>query len=90
LNGIAIDMFKNDDLIMVNIHGAPPPNGTPEKQSIDPLQTDHTCTADSTKKMASSEVVALVTVVENGYGKANRLFNKHHENSKLCNPWHPV
>lgn len=83
-------MFTNNDSPMDNIPGAPPPNNTPGKESIHPLQTAHICTADPTKKMAPSKVLAVANVQENWYGKANRLFNKHCENSELCNPWHPV
>ena len=49
---MAIDKLAIDDLLIDNVPGAPPPEDSLNKESIDPQQPDLTCTSDPTKTKA--------------------------------------
>jgi hypothetical protein len=63
---MAIDKMSINDLLIVNIPGAPPPEDTPNKEPIDPQQPNLTCTPDPTKTKAHRQVVG----VENAGGES--------------------
>jgi hypothetical protein len=78
----------NNDLLIVNVAGAPPPEDTPNKEPIDPQQPDLTCTSDSTKTKAHRRVVGVENVGWKAYGKATGLYNNHRKYSEQWNSWH--
>jgi len=63
---MAIDKLSNNNLLIDNIPGAPPPEDTHNEEPIDPQQPNLTCTPDATKIRAHRQVVG----VENVGGKA--------------------
>ena len=72
-----------------NVPGAPPPEDTLDKETIDPQTPDRTCTPDPTKTRAHRQVVGVENAGGKAYGKATVLYNKHHKYSEQWNPWHP-
>jgi len=72
-----------------NVQGAPPPEDTPDEETIDPQKPDLTCGLDPTKTRAYRQVVGGENVRGKAYGKATGLYNKHRKYSEQWNPWHP-
>jgi len=72
-----------------NVPGAPPPEDTPNEETIDPQKPDLPCTPDPTKTRANRQVVGVDNAGGTAYGKATRLYNKHRTYSEQWNPWHP-
>jgi len=72
-----------------NVPGAPPPEDTPDEETIDPQKPDLTCTPDPTKTRAHRQVVGVENARGKAYGKATGLYNKHRKYSEQWNPWHP-
>jgi len=68
-------------LPMDNVPGAPPPEDTPDEETIDPQTPDLTCTPDQTKTRGHRQVVGVENAGGKAYGKATGLYNKHHEYS---------
>jgi hypothetical protein len=62
---MAIDTLSINDLPLDNPPGVPPPEDTPNEESIYPQQPDLTCTPDPTKTKIHRQVVG----VENEGGK---------------------
>jgi len=87
---MAIDKLSINDLLIDNLPGAPPPEDTPNKESIHPQQPDLTSTPDPTKTMAHRQVVGVENAGGKAYGKATGLYNKHRKYSEQWNPWHPL
>jgi len=56
---IAMNKLSINDLLMDNIPGAPPPEDTPNEESLDPQQPDLTCTPDPTKTKPHRQVVGV-------------------------------
>jgi len=54
---MAIDKLSINDLLIDNLLGAPPPDDTPNKEPINPQQTDLTSTPDPTKTKVHMQVV---------------------------------
>jgi len=73
-----------------NVPDTPPPEDTPDYETIDPQKPDLTCTPDPTKTKAHSQVVGVENAGGKLYGKATGLYNKHHQYSEQWNPRHPV
>jgi len=73
-----------------NVPGAPPPEDTPDEETIDPQKPDLTCTPDPTNARAHRQVVGVENAGGKAYGKATGLYNKHCKYSEQWNPWHPV
>jgi len=86
---MAIDKLSNNDLLLDNVPGAPPPKDTPNEEPIDPQQPDLTCTPDPTKTKVDRQVVGVENAGGKAYGKATGLYNKHRKYSEQWNPWHP-
>jgi len=84
---MAIDKLSINDLLIDNIPGAPPPEDTPNKESIDPQQPDFTCTPDLIKTKAHRQVVGVENARGKAYGKSAGLYNKHRDYSEQWNPW---
>jgi len=57
-------------LPMDNVPGPPPPEDTPNKETIDPQEPDLTCTADQTKTKALRQVVGVENAGGKAFGKA--------------------
>jgi len=72
-----------------NVPGEPPPEDTPDTETIDPQKPDLTRTPDPTKKRAHRQVVGVENVGGKAYGKATGLYNKHRKYSEQWNPCHP-
>jgi len=72
-----------------NVPGAPPPEDTPDEETIDPQKPDPSCTPDPTKTRAHRQVVGVENTGGKAYGKATGLYHKHHKYSEQWNPWHP-
>jgi len=72
-----------------NAPGAPPPEDTPDEETIDPQKPDLTCSPDPTKTRAHGQMVGVENVGGKAYGKVTGLYNKHHKYSEQWNPWHP-
>jgi hypothetical protein len=87
---MAIDMLSMNDVLSDNVPGTPQPETTPNKEPIDPLQPDLTCTPDPAKTKAHRQVVGVEKAGGNAYGKATGLYNKHQKYSEQWNPWHPL
>jgi len=58
---MASNKLSINDLLIVNVLGAPPPEDTPNEEQIDPQQPDLTCTPDSTKTKAHHPVILKPT-----------------------------
>jgi len=71
-----------------NVPGAPPPEDTPDKETIDPQKPDLTCTPDPTKTRAHRQVVGVENAGGEGNGTGTGLYNKHRKYSEQWNPWH--
>ena len=69
--------------------GTPPPEDTPDDETIDPQKPDQPCSPDPTKTKAHRQVVGVENAGGKAYGKATGLYNKHHKYSERWNPWHP-
>ena len=88
---MAIDeLSQTIHLTIDNVPRAPPPEDTPDEETMDPQKPDLTRTPYPTKTRAHRQVVG----VENAgggeaYGKATGLYNKHRKYSEQWNPWHP-
>jgi len=76
-------------LTIDSVPGAPPPEDTPNKETINPQKRDLTCTPDPTKMGAHRKVVGVENTGGTAYGKATALYNKHRKHSEQWNPWHP-
>ena len=85
----AIDKLSNNDLLLDNVPGAPPPEDTPNKDPIDPYKPDLTCTPDPTKTKAHKQVVGVENTRGKVYGKATGLDNTYRKYAERWNPWHP-
>ena len=85
---MAIDKQSINDLLIDNVPGAPPPEDTPNEESIDPQQPELTCTPDPTKTKAHRQVVGVKNAGGKAYGNATGLYNKHRKFSAQWNPWH--
>jgi len=72
-----------------NVPGAPPPEDTPDEETIDPHKPDLTSTPDPTMTRAHRQVIGVENVGGKAYGKATGLYNKHRKYSEQWNPWHP-
>ena len=72
-----------------NVPGAPPPEDTPDEETIDPQKPDLTCTPDPTKTRAHRQVVGVDNRGGKAYCKATGLCNKHRKYPEQWNPWHP-
>ena len=81
--------LSTNDLTIDNVPGAPPPEDTPDKETMDPQKPDLTCTPDLTKMKALMQVVGVDIAGGNAYGKATGLYNEHCKYSEYWNPWHP-
>jgi len=81
--------LSTNDLTTDNVPGAPPPEDTPNEETIDPQKLDLTCTPDRTKTKAHSQVVGVENAYGKAYGKATGLYNPHRKYSEQQNPWHP-
>jgi hypothetical protein len=86
---MAIDMLSINDLLSDNVPVAPPPDDTPNEDTIDPQSPDLSYTPDPTKTNVHRQVVGVENVVGKAYGKATGLYNKHQKLSERWNPWHP-
>ena len=85
---MAIDKLPINDRLIDNVPGAPPPEDTPNEDPIDPQQPDLTCTPDSTKTKAYTQVVRVENTEGKAYGKATELYKKHRnaqKNGIQCN-----
>ena len=88
---MAINKLSINDLLIHNIRGAPPPpEDTPNKESIHPQQCYLTCTPDPTKIKAHRQVVGLENTGGKGSGNETGLYNKYQEYSEQWNLWHPA
>jgi hypothetical protein len=67
---------------MDNVPGAPPPEDTPDEESIDPYKLDLTCTPDPTKTRAYRQIVGVENTEGKAYGKATGFYHKHHKYSE--------
>jgi len=72
-----------------NVPGGPPPEDTPDEDTIDPHKPDLTCTPDPTKTRDHRQVVGVENTGGKAYGNATGLYNKHRKYSEQWNPWHP-
>ena len=81
--------WSTNDLITDNVPGAPPPEDTPDNETIYPQKHDLTRTPDPTNTKAHRQVVGVDNAGEIAHGKATGLYNKHQEYSERWNPWHP-
>jgi len=72
-----------------NVPGEPPPEDTPDRETIDPQKPDLTWTPDETQTRAHRQVVGVENVAGKAYGIATGFYNKHRKNSEQSNPWHP-
>ena len=72
-----------------NVPSAPPPEDTPDEETIDPLKPNLTSTFDPTKTRAHRQVVGVDNAGGKEYGKATGLYNKNRKYSERWNPWHP-
>jgi len=79
---IAIDKLSINDLLIDNIPGAPPPENTPNKQSMNRQQPDLTCSPDPTNTQADGQVVRVDNAGGKAYGKATELYNQHQKYSE--------
>jgi len=86
---MAIDKLSINDLLMANIPGASQHEDSSNEEPIDPQQPDLICTADPTKTKAHRQVVGVDNAWRKAYGRASKLYNKHHKYSAQWNPWHP-
>jgi len=86
---MAIDKLSNNNLVIDNLPGAPPPEDSPNEEPIDSQQPDVTCTPDQTKTKAHKQVVGVENAGGKPYGKASGLYNKNRKDSEQWNPWHP-
>jgi hypothetical protein len=68
-----------------NVPGSPPPEDTPDKESIDLQLPDLTCTPDPRNMRAHQQVLGD----GKEYGKTTGLSNKHHKYSEQWNACHP-
>ena len=73
-----------------NVAAAPPPEDTPDKETIDTHKPDLTSSPDLTKTRAHGQVVGVGNAGEKAYGKATGLYNMHRKYSEQWNPWHSV
>jgi hypothetical protein len=86
---MAIDKLSINDLLIVNVPGAPLSENMPNEEPIDPQQPDLTCTPDTSKTKAHGQVVGVENAGGKAYGKATGLYNKHSKYWEQWNPWHP-
>jgi hypothetical protein len=56
-----------------NVLGAPPPEYTVNRDTVDPQKTDLTCTTDPKKPRAHRQVVGVANAGGMAYGKATGL-----------------
>jgi hypothetical protein len=87
---MVIDKLPINDLLIVNVTGASPPEDTRNNEPIDPQQPDLTCTPDPTKTKPYKQAVGAQNGGRKEYGKATALYNKYQKNSEQWNQWHPV
>jgi len=57
----------------------PPPEDTPDDETIDPQKPDLTSTPDPTKTEAYRQGIGVEKAVWKAYGKATGLCNKHYK-----------
>jgi hypothetical protein len=69
--------------------GAPPPEDTPEQETIDPLRSDLPCAPDPIQTRAHWQKVGVEHSGGKASGKATGFYNKHHKYSEQWHPWHP-
>jgi len=81
--------WATNDLPIDNVPGAPPPEDTPNEETIDPRKPDPTCTPDQTKTKIYKDQVGVEQVWGKAYGKATWLYNKHRKYTELWTPSHP-
>jgi len=86
---MAIHKLSINDLLIDNVPGAPPPEDTPNEESIDPQQPDLTCTPDPTQIRSHRQGVGVENAGGKAYCKATGLYNNHRMYSEQWNPWHP-
>ena len=80
---------STNNLPMDNVHGAPPPEVTPDDETVDPQKPDLTCTPHPTKTRAHWQAVGVQNAGGKPYAKATALYNKHRKYSEQWNPRHP-
>jgi len=56
---MAIDRHSNHNLLIENVAGAPPPEVSPNEESIDLQRPDLICTPDPTKPKVHRQVVGV-------------------------------
>jgi hypothetical protein len=66
---MAIDKLSINDQLIDNVPGAPPPEGAPNEEPINPQQPDLTCTPNQTKTKADTPEVGVEIVGRTVYGK---------------------
>jgi hypothetical protein len=79
---MAFDKLSINDRLTDTVPGAPPPEDTSKKDPMDSQLPDLTCTPDPTKAKAHSQVVRVENEGGKAYGRATRLYNKHHKHSE--------
>jgi len=79
---------STDNLPIVIVPGAPPPEDTPDEETIDSQTPDHTCTPDRRKTKSYRQAVVVGNAGGKAYGKAAGVYNKHRKYSEQWNPWH--
>jgi hypothetical protein len=72
-----------------NVRGAPPPEHTPDEETIDSQKPDLSSTCEPAEMEAHRHVVGVENAGGKAYGKANGLNNKHRKYSEQWNPSHP-
>jgi hypothetical protein len=80
---------STNNLPLHNVPGAPPPEDTPDEESIHSQKSDLTCNPHPTKMKAHRQLVGVENPWGKAYGKASGLYNKHCKYSEQQNPWHP-
>ena len=80
---------STDNLTADTVPGAPPPEDTPNDETIDPQKPDLSCTPEPTKMKAHRQVVGVDNAAGKADGKPTGLYNKHRKYSEQWNPWHP-
>jgi len=86
---MAIKKLSNNDLLIDNALGVPPPQDTHYTEPIHPQQPDLNCTPDPTKAKAHRQVVGVQNAEGKAFGKVTELYNKYQMYSEQWNPWHP-
>ena len=75
---------------MDNVPGAPPPDDTPDDETLDPQKPELTSTPDPTKTKAHRQVVGADNAGGKAYGKATGFYNKYCNYSEQWYPWHSL